>query len=110
MPKRCAAATQRDVPALNGGRASRFGQCRVLFALASFSTPHSASKRRQHFLRVLLWLHGRPDLSNLPVWPDQERHAMSPQVFAAHETFLAPYAVSLDDRLVLVRKQRERQL
>src|SRR6185369_627199 len=67
-------------------------------------------QRRQDFRRVFFRLHQRPDFFNFSVRPDQKCDAVNAQIFPAHETFLAPHAVSIDNLLVLVREQRERQL
>src|SRR5690348_13255836 len=65
---------------------------------------------RQHFLRMLLRFHRRPDLFDFSIRPDQERHAVRAHVLASHETLLAPDAIRPDNLLVLIRQQRERQL
>src|ERR1035438_6809677 len=85
-----------------GRRAAASGQRSAL------SPPNS--QRRQHFRRVLLRLHFRPDFFDLAIGPDEKRDAIHAQIFPAHETFLAPHAVSLDDFFVLVRQQGEGQL
>src|SRR5437762_5926350 len=45
----------------------------------------------------------RPDFFDAAIRPDQKRHAMCSQVIPAHEAFLAPDDVGLDDPFVLVR-------
>src|ERR1039457_2106763 len=52
-------------------------------------------QRRQHFLRVPVRFHLRPDLFDAPVRPDEKGHAMRAQVFPAHEPLLRPATTNI---------------
>src|SRR6266542_392313 len=64
---------------------------------------HSGSQSCQHFLAMHFRLHLRPDFFDATIRHDQTGDAMFAQIFSAHETLLAPDAVSLDDLPVFIR-------
>src|SRR5439155_15700366 len=67
-------------------------------------------ERLEDLSRMFLRLDYRPDLADAPVAPDPKRNPMRPQVLAAHEGFLAPNSVGLNDFSIFIRQEREREL
>ena len=55
-------------------------------------------------------LHFQPNLFNDPFRPDEECDPVRADKFEAHEAFLSVSAIGVDDALVFIDEQRERQM
>ena len=69
----------------------------------------SWSQFLQHFRRVLFRLHFGPDFLDLAFGIYEEGHTIDAVVFATHEFFSAPNAVSIHNGFVFIGKQHERE-
>src|ERR1051326_3816859 len=59
---------------------------------------------------MLRWFYLQPDLLNLSVRANQKSDAMCAGIVDAHERSRTISAVRIDDFLVIIREQRERQI